>query len=392
MAEPTVEPSSRPRYDDMLSAPGGGTNILRYPIDLATDEGGEPDFNAHPHWVVFYPLVRSTDKRARGLNTSDVFVQEDQNRLDPANSGAAVAAAGAVVGAKTGAGSSLVKSLSSQGGSTIAGATASEKVLSSVGDGLGKLGNVLLGGALGAAAGGTAGYLAGKSQRNAKLLMGSKAIALHVSEKISATYGANWEQTDLGGFIGAAASGNMGMSTILNLSQGESDLGQYGLRKMAKVSGLVEGDRLLNTIEATSKKVENPYKEQLFKNMEFRKFAFDYKFMPRSREEALEILSNDTQNAGIIHTFLRHMHPERTDGGLFLHYPSEFLIVYYYQGNENSFVRKISNCALTNMSIDYGAEGFTTFQDSDGLPSEISIRLEFLELEALTYERIEKGF
>jgi hypothetical protein len=42
------------------------------------------------------------------------------------------------------------------------------------------------------------------------------------------------------------------------------------------------------------------------------------------------------------------------------------------------------------MAIDYGSEGFTTF--ADGVPTEATIRLEFVELETLTAERIEKGF
>ena len=93
---------------------------------------------------------------------------------------------------------------------------------------------------------------------------------------------------------------------------------------------------------------------------------------------------------GIIDLFTLHMHPTRSQNGLFLTYPSEFLIIYYHGGVENQFVRKISNCALTDMTIDYGAEGFTTF--SNGCPTEAFVRLQFTELETLTTDRIEKGF
>jgi hypothetical protein len=84
------------------------------------------------------------------------------------------------------------------------------------------------------------------------------------------------------------------------------------------------------------------------------------------------------------------MHPEQSAQGLFMTYPSEFLIIFYHAGAENEHIRKISNCALTDMSIDYGAEGFTTF--SNGCPTEVTIRLQFTELETLTSDRIEKGF
>ena len=125
--------------------------------------------------------------------------------------------------------------------------------------------------------------------------------------------------------------------------------------------------------------------------MGFRKFLFDYRFSPRNRDEAVQIFGEpNSPKEGIIPTFLRHMHPTKSKSGLFLSYPSEFLIIYYHNGEENKFVRKISNCALTNMAIDYGAEGYTTF--SDGMPTEATIRLEFTELETLTADRIEKGF
>jgi hypothetical protein len=42
------------------------------------------------------------------------------------------------------------------------------------------------------------------------------------------------------------------------------------------------------------------------------------------------------------------------------------------------------------MTIDYGAEGFTTFEN--GCPTEAFIRLQFSELETLTTDRIEKGY
>lgn len=391
--------TSRPRYEDLLQSPGGGSEVLRYPMDI-TDDTGQLDFTSYPHWVVFYPLVRESDKRAARLNSGDVFIQEDQNRMDPDHVVAATAAAGAIVGAKTGAGSSLVSNLSKLGGNVSGGNNFVDTVVSGISNAVGKIGNTIVGGLIGGTVGAAAGTAAGAAQRDAKLLMGTKAVALHVSEKISATYGANWEQVDLGGLVGALGSGKFQQADMIDNGM---DLAQYALRKTAKIGGLVEGDRLLNTIEAGSKKVENPYKEQLFKNMEFRKFAFDYKFMPKNREEAMQILGTPKYtagyigrpaetNVGILHTFLRHMHPERSGGGMFLHYPSEFLIVYYHNGKENQFVRKISNCALTNMSIDYGAEGFTTFQGTDGMPTEITIRLEFLELEALTYERIERGY
>lgn len=379
---------SRDKYKTLDQSPGvESTRILRYPAYL----GNEGQF---PHWVVFYPLVRENSALAKQAGLTEVFDQSEQNRMDPQNNKGAAAAAGGIAGAKLGAamGASLAQELLQSGGRTVGG-NGNTGTSTGIAGGLGqKVGSLLTsvgGGAAGAAAGGAAGVglgaLAAAAAGETKLLMGSRAIALHVSEKISTAYSANWEQVELGGMIGAVGAGRTSWE---NLASTAGDTAQWLLRKTAKIAGAIDGDRLSSVLEAGSKTVENPYKEQLFKSMNFRKFTFDYRFSPKDRSEADDIFGEE----GIIQTFLMHMHPERSAGGMFLRYPSEFLIVYYYQGAENQFVRKISNCALQNVAIDYGSEGFTTFQNSGGIPTEATMRLEFIELETLTNERIAKGF
>lgn len=347
------------------------TSSYRYPLDVGSAE--------YPHYVAFYPLVRENSVYGQRLkNTGVVFNQSDQNRTDPEKGGKAAGAAGALAGAAIGLG----KALSEAGGRKSSAGDGAEEigVVQSAAKGIG---TVFAGGALGGLFGLGASQLAGEQ----RAVFGDSEIILHVSERVSASYGANWDVGDLGGLVGAIASGQFDAFGGENMD--------YAARKAAKLAGLTGFDQLSNVIEATSKKVENPYKEQLFRSMGFRKFVFDYKFSPRNEEEALQVFgkpsrTRETTIEGIIPTFLRHMHPTKSKSRLFLGYPSEFLIIYYYNGAENRYIRKISNCALVNMSIDYGAEGFTTFKG--GIPSEATIRLEFSELETLTADRIEDGF
>ena len=344
---------------------------LRYPLDVGSAE--------YPHYVAFYPLVREKSKYCENLkNTGVVFDQTGQNRVDPEKGGVAAGAAGALAGAAIGLG----KALSAAGGRKSSTGDGAEEIgaVQSVVKGIG---SVFAGGGVGGLFGLAASQLAGEQ----RAIFGDSEIILHVSERVSASYGANWDVGDLGGLVGAIASGQFDAFGGENMD--------YAARKAAKLAGLTGFDQLSNVIEATSKKVENPYKEQLFRSMGFRKFVFDYKFSPRNEEEALQVFGKPTRTRegeieGIIPTFLRHMHPTKSKSGLFLGYPSEFLIIYYYNGVENKYIRKISNCALVNMSIDYGAEGFTTFRG--GIPSEATIRLEFSELETLTADRIEDGY
>jgi len=361
-----------PLDDNLVSS----NRSYKYPLDV----GVNPEF---PHYVAFYPLVRESSPYGKRMGSSGViFDQSDQNRADPQNNLTATAAAGALAGAAIGIG----KALSNAGGRASSGADGAEQ-MSAVTSVATKMGSAFTGGALGGGAGALFGLAAAGLAGEQRLVFGDNEIILHVSEKVSAAYTANWDQGDLGGIVGALAAGQM------NFSAGE--LSDYAMRKASKLAGLTGFQGLQNVVEATSKKVENPYKEQLFRSMGFRKFLFDYRFSPRNREEAEQIFGKPKRTReqfveGIIPTFLRHMHPTKSKSGLFLSYPSEFLIIYYHNGVENDFVRKISNCALTNMAIDYGAEGYTTF--SDGMPTEATIRLEFTELETLTADRIEKGF
>ena len=135
-----------------------------------------------------------------------------------------------------------------------------------------------------------------------------------------------------------------------------------------------------------SAKVPNPYKEQLFSNMGFRQFAFNYKFTPRNKQEYQNVRR-------IIQLFKYHMHPEVSPSKMFLKYPSEFEIEYHYRGKENPHVSKISSCALTDTKITYGnQDAFTTIKGQGGVPAEINMQLAFTELETLTNERIVDGY
>ena len=175
---------------------------------------------------------------------------------------------------------------------------------------------------------------------------------------------------------------------LLSTAGGIGDLVARGAIKAAASlpSGLGITGEIGASLDLASGKVANPYKEQLFSNMGFRQFAFNYKFVPRNETEY-----NEVQR--IIRLFKYHMHPENDPTGLFLEYPSEFNIQYMYKGEENTHLSKISSCALTDIKITYGnQDAFTTFKGTRGAPAEINMQLAFTELETLTNDRIAEGY
>jgi len=240
------------------------------------------------------------------------------------------------------------------------------------------------------------------------------AIALPIQSRPSAKYGADWDMTSLGPVLGWALTESLDTSSNEDsywkkaadagrsaLNVGGNVMKAVGLSALNAASGMVglggeAGTRDIFSI--LSRTALNEHRTQLFKSMRFRSFSFEYHFYPRNPDEAQQIRN-------IIMMFKYHMHPETGGSNLFLTYPSEFDIVFYFGTQENAAAGdansdqpssarqnlfKISTCALTDFEVDYGGDQFYTF--TDGMPTEISMRMGFMELELLTADRIKEGF
>jgi hypothetical protein len=208
------------------------------------------------------------------------------------------------------------------------------------------------------------------------------AIMLAMQERPSVRYGVEYMATDMGTLTGALAGGASGLA----LNEMLPEIARKGMLNLGQIpaaaAGMAVGENLdvKNLASVTSAMAPNPFREQIFQNVDTRTFTFDYKFLPKSQKESENIKE-------IIYTFAYHMHPELSAQGLFYIYPSEFNIQFFHQGRENLWVNKISTCVLTDMNVDYGNNSvFSTF--ANGAPTEINMRLTFRELEVLTKERI----
>lgn len=344
------------------NTPGSQNSITihRYPEQLASDV-------QYPHYLMFYVNAREDSAVAakRGGRTTTQGDQTEQNRIDPdhaaATLGAAAGASVGLAGAKKGA-----KTLTDQ---------LKPKVPLAA-----KLTAIAAGGAAGLVAGAVAGGIAGAAygQLEKRTLVKIKdVVALHINNPPSVAYQANWSESDMG-FAGAVGAGRISDNKLDSAIGGADLLLRAGASGLPKAAG---GPNVKDVMEAVSRKVANPYKEQLFKSMGMRQFGYDYTFMPKNPREARNVLN-------ILRIFKRNMHPEMDKSKLFLVYPSEFSIVYYYKEGENPYLNKISSCVLTKMDVKFGDDrDFTTFRG--GFPTIINMRLQFLELEMLTGERVD---
>lgn len=348
------------------------SEVFQYPLNVGENE-------EQPHSVRFYINARSNSRVAE--NTTSVRQKnwgplkvENQNKLqtvDTTDENRTTAEENKVIGNTI---------------STGVAATIGVKLVGSVAKNSSPL-------ALGAYAS-AAGYLgykgADKLLETVSRVRTLGAIELYVAAPPVAQYSANWENKELGALAGLASNFASGVNTasLLSAIPGAGELTARGVIKAAAnlPSDIGLTGELGASLDLVSSKVANPYKEQLFSNMGFRQFAFNYKFNPRNKAEYDNV-------ERIIQLFKYHMHPEVSPNRLFLEYPSEFEIEYHYNGRENKHVSKISTCALTDVKITYGnQDSFTTIKDMDGAPAEINMQLAFTELETLTNERIADGY
>lgn len=210
----------------------------------------------------------------------------------------------------------------------------------------------------------------------------SDVITLHVETPPSYNYGINYTNPDLGTLLGALSSGTSSVDSV-NKSVLNSEAGAAALISLASIPNVIGGTKISDLIGASAKVKTNPFTETLFQSVDYRTFNFKYRFLPNNPSE-----TKYAQN--IISLFKEHMHPTLSDNSLFYIYPSEFEIVYYFKGKENTYLHRISRCALTDLSIDYGGDQYATFEN--GAPVEINMNLKFRELELLDRRRIKEGF
>jgi hypothetical protein len=70
--------------------------------------------------------------------------------------------------------------------------------------------------------------------------------------------------------------------------------------------------------------------------------------------------------------------------------PFPFKIDFLYKGKENPYVHKIGETVLENINVDYGPNGWATF--NDGSPVQIKLTLQFKETVIVDKNKIKAGY
>ena len=221
-------------------------------------------------------------------------------------------------------------------------------------------------------------------------------ISMFMPASIKVSYNAEYENQQMGVLTETAI--NLGESLFTDGAVDQKALNaaakEAGVGMEAMATGMVGNVPGLGGLkEAMEMKKGVIYADRMelaFKGIDKRKFSYDFKLMPRSKDEADEIQK-------IIQAFKLNMLPEFKDGnraGRQLIIPNTFDIQYMYQNAENNYLHKISTCYLESMDITYGGSRYKTFDgNADGAPPvETEISLAFKEIELITRERAQEGF
>lgn len=378
-------PKNRAAVQDLRTAQGVSFqkenrtfNVMRYPSEI-----GQTDLD-FPHYTMFFITKRQGDVPASETVKNFKVNLSNSHRPDRNVEAGKIAFETGLVFGGAQAGSSFVKKIAKTFGGTA-------PTLVTAG---------------GTVAGGGAGLALSQTDRietlteNRERVYLKDVVALYLNDKPSASYKAFWKDADIGALASDAllkavsglrsALSNNGeglMDSAMNAIKGAGPAAAgYFLKNVNKGPLGALGD--VEALASSSLGVAiNPFTVQLFKNMGFRTFTFSYVFLPKDETEYNEVQK-------IIKTFKKYMHPTRNQatGGVFLGYPAEFEIQYFYRNQENNHLFKISNCALTDLKVEYGGSDFTTFREVPGAPSEMTLQLSFTELEILTADRIEQGY
>jgi len=223
------------------------------------------------------------------------------------------------------------------------------------------------------------------------------SIVLYMPAQISTNYTADYKETELGANFGEAAGriSKADMSTLGGVGELVKGLSGMAAHQTERAAGALVGTALGGDINAArdklSNRAQNNFLEACFTGLQFRKFSFQWKFTPKSPEEAKQVMK-------IIKTFKFHMLPEMKGGehGRWFGTPAEFDLFYMFRGDENEWINKIQTCVLRNMDVNYAPNGYQTFRPIEGIqgapPTEIDMKLDFQETKLITKEDALKGF
>ncbi|MDP7367581.1 MAG: baseplate tail-tube junction protein, partial [Candidatus Pacebacteria bacterium] len=225
----------------------------------------------------------------------------------------------------------------------------------------------------------------------------STVIALYMPPSVSVEYKMNYNEHEIGAVAGATNSAiqafsnqEAGMVAWKGLKAMGAGLLKTAVDNIPSVQGISE------VFQIHAGAIITPRMELMFEGLSRRNFSYNFIFLPKSVKEAETVEE-------IVKLFKFHSASDYggglsiggiglggPDGVRTMTIPDLFDIKYMHMGSDNTHLNKIKTCVLSSISVDYGAERYTAYDE--GRPQTTKLALSFTELELITKTYIADGY
>lgn len=175
---------------------------------------------------------------------------------------------------------------------------------------------------------------------------------------------------------------------LLNASGGTDGISGFITRKAASAAVGILGVNVSpqQILARTQGEILNPNLELLFGGPTLRSFRFSFKFVPRNRSEAREVME-------IIRCFKMNMAPKVKGTSIentMMKTPNVFELRYKKGQTPHPFLNRFKQCFLETVSVNYTADGTYATYD-DGTPVSMTLDLSFKEIEPVYDSDYDEG-
>ena len=175
---------------------------------------------------------------------------------------------------------------------------------------------------------------------------------------------------------------------LLNASGGTDGISGFITRKAASSAVGILGVNVSpqQILARTQGEILNPNLELLFGGPTLRSFRFSFKFIPRNRSEAQEVME-------IIRCFKMNMAPKVKGTSIentMMKTPNVFELRYKKGQTPHPFLNRFKQCFLETVSANYTADGTYATYD-DGTPVSMTLDLSFKEIEPVYDSDYDEG-
>ena len=233
--------------------------------------------------------------------------------------------------------------------------------------------------------------------------LGDPSILLYMPEDISTGFRSNWGGKAMSTVArnAMAAAGQEGFNKLKSagdslFKQIDKAVALTGAAAIRKAVQKVSGDSLSNddVFGAISGAILNPNVELLYQGTDLRNFQLNFKLVPRSDDESIDINK-------IVHQFKRTMLPSAIPGkvfggsnpgtiGGFIGVPNLVKVSFMKGSGQHPVLPVFKMCALTQVDVNYTPDGaYATYRD--GQPVALVLTLNFQETKMVFAEDLDQG-